>query len=546
MSTKINRLSWDRRLDEHQHLVGFFNTGDFLQQNILDEKLETFTLFPMDTYSKPRKNPNEWDSMFGTVNKFFGWIRNNEDANKTIANTFVIINYSIMEHILNQRDISNQCNIFLDLPILTNKLSDMLLKLDESIDLINLLRDYVRNNIKINMTKDAGKRSQDQEEYTIEYDECFDLTVICVLCKMLGPIFGMVMDKFSKGPKDEGALDSSLKEQHCLRILSKILNRHFDKLIDKLIVYIEDKIVRKHDFRIAHTFSGNTVRSMSSKLVATLFIRNFVNIHLEQNDGNLMKYSFSSLKSAVIAQFQAANKRPIYTRIAYDNGSGEEGNTSQLEMDSIPSDSTAETMPMIIVATNESIDRILKYYMIEKDLFDECVAHYERHPISPNSINQTLVRTFFGPMLGGAKSINYFTSTMLNMAVSAMQLSILTEENKHYFHLIPFLSCGTDDKISFTMSEGQQIITNSWKTSDYFKLCKTKFHDDQGINAWDSTMNAVVDFMVYKSHNANLPQEVYDITDGQNINGCTLKVPGEFIDLFCQYIYKSLDLNLAD
>ena len=78
----------------------------------------------------------------------------------------------------------------------------------------------------------AGSRAQDDDKLTFYPDEVATVMSIALLCKMMAPIFGVMMSQLLN------KIDIKTKESCCTMIFTNLFNRKFPKLIDKLKFYI--------------------------------------------------------------------------------------------------------------------------------------------------------------------------------------------------------------------------------------------------------------------------------------------------------------------
>ena len=101
-----------------------------------------------------------------------------------------------------------------------DNLGEVIDNLDKATNLFDLIEEYIRKgNIPISDMSDAGTRIQDSIEMTFVEDEAITITTIAVLMKLLSPIIGMFIAKYTH------VIDNESKEGHAQCIMTKFFSR---------------------------------------------------------------------------------------------------------------------------------------------------------------------------------------------------------------------------------------------------------------------------------------------------------------------------------
>lgn len=501
------------------------------------EKYSQLLLFVSTAYTVHRNKPKVvtnnnnrttvtpqelWDTVFYSVNQFF--ITLSVDDQKKIAMTLMMMHHALVEFI--RADQPERLILF------THDLGSHLVQLNTEIQLCRKLELFVENNIPIGDFSDAGTRAQDTEELTFYRPEVVKLTAIVLLCKMMTPIFGVLMDYLKR------QVDTNVKSVHCVSILSELFKQQYNPLITKLKNYIRHALRGCTQETQTMIFGGNTENSLCDRVYGGLFVRNFVNVNLFQPNGNLMKFVIVSIKKAAITQQNNALRSPVYARIPLDNNDGDGGNTAQSEVDSITSSKPADVVG-IIQATLPKV--LLKHltdptYEISMDEYDACLKFYQRSLIRPQCFNKFLTPIFYGKDIGGGKGVLMLHAMEYTQMVALLQMILFSMGYAEVGHLITALP-GLDVKL--TQTEDEDFIRVNYRSSSHYKNCKGMYEQSPlgaGGKDWDKQIASVVDELLKINYYYNTAPFLWAATDQPNCNGQAIRVSPQAINSLCSFI----------
>lgn len=470
------------------------------------DQIEPLMTFHAGTYVK-LKESDGWFMVYGIVNQFMNQMsREHKEA-------LVVILAAMHRDIIKffgQNDLS-KINIFI------KGLNDKFNELDMAIDLCTQLRQYIVENVAIGLFKGAGERAQDSDDLTFYPDEVVDLTTICVLCKLMSPIFGTIMKNLNK------QVDNKFREIHCFYIFTSLLERRYKRLYEKLEHYVTHTTKQTiNNPSLTLLLYGFSKTSMSHQMFAELITRQFVNCDLMVKDGNLMTYVIVAVKRSIRTVMTNIGKNPAYNRIPIENKHDEDGNVAQLEIDSISTRKTTDSLAIIQFATQQAIHQYKNKYSINDEEFNASLAFYKRNPIVPNVINQDLASLFFQKEICGAKSIMMLKANEICQLITLLQLIVASldvnyDELAHALTAVPAL----DVTVTNSIMDGR--IKLNAGSSQYYRNCKQKFEASpfaqKGSKSWDFYMGNLVDQMVNSSWVYNTSDFVWDFLGQENKNG---------------------------
>ena len=463
-----------------------------------------------------------WDTVFYSVNQFFNAI--SEDDQIKIAMILMIMHREIDKFIL--EDNPERISWFMQ------ELGGYLEQLDKEIDLCPKLEHFADTSIPIGDFSEAGTRAQDSEALTFYRPEVIKLTAIVLLCKMLTPIFGLIMDYLKR------VVDTGVKSQHCSHILSKIFFNRYGVLIDKLNNYIVHATETKVQESATMVYNGNTINSLCDKIRAGLFIRNFVNVNLFQPNGNLMKFIIVSIKKSADTQLNNAKKTPVLQRIPIDSGSGDDGNTAQSEIDSITSKKTADVTGIVEIITQDILRKHLMdpNYDIALDEFEACRNFYERNPLRPHAFNKFLNCIFYARDMDGGRGVQLLHASQYTDITTMLQMILFSQGKDEIGHLLTARP-GIDVK---TMHSAQEdFIRINYRNSYPYKNCKALYEQGPlgvGGKDWDKQFQLLVEDLLKTNYYYNTAPFLWDARGVDNLNGQLFVPSTDIIKKICSFI----------
>lgn len=358
----------------------------------------------------PLRDDN-WDVTFANVNQFFNSLTKEQQT--VLAQGFIMIHHTI-------QDFFNSNFNILNISQTMRKVAEQLDEVDLAIDLMGSLRKYVDNNMVVGLYEGAGKRAQDSDKLTFQPEQVKDLMGITLLCKMLCPIYGVIISNVEK------FVDTKLKETHCVAILTKMYQRRCPELIEKLMHYIGHTVKQHSEESASGLMHGYDDNSLSYHMYGILMVRQFVNVDLRVRNGNLMTYIIVSVKRAINTIRSAVKRNPTYSRKPITSKHEEDGNTAQLEIDSMTSKKTLDVGPIINAAVDPAIREYMATYQIDNESYQESLRFYQSHPITPNPINKDVNAMFFSRKLGGGNGLLMLRGPEYTKITALMQLIIFS------------------------------------------------------------------------------------------------------------------------
>ena len=462
------------------------------------------TVDPLVVRTTPIKNEN-WDMTFSNVNQFFTTLT--EEQQCILAQGFIMMHHDIQEFFNGTFDL-------IQVNALMRELSAKLLDIDNEIDLLDNLRTYVDNNMIVGLYEGAGKRAQDSDRLTFLPEQVKDLMSITLLCKMLCPIFGAVISNVEK------FVDTKLKETHCVAILTRLFEYRRKALIEKLMIYIEHIVKQHSEETTSSLMHGYDTGSLTYHMYGILMVRQFVNVDLRVKNGNLMTYIMVSVKRAINTIRSAVKRAPTYARKQITTKHDEDGNTAQLEIDSITSKKTLDVKPIIVAAVEPSIRSYMAKYSIEESDYQQALAYYLGHPITPNPINQNINAMFFGRKLGGANSISMLKAIEYTKITTLMQLIIFSLDI-NYEELGHMMTANiADTAVDTTINPSLMKVTVG--SSQSYRSVKQMFDaSPYGFKGkdWDLHVQKITENITTNKYIANTAPFLWDWLNEDNING---------------------------
>jgi hypothetical protein len=465
--------------------------------------------------------------IFKPVNEFFDTLTLNEQS--IVARILISMNALIQFTFNSDSSGLTLEQLETDLGVLTSKLSDCLDVLDQQIDLFNKIHRFVQLNIPIYKEEDLGTRAQDSEEMTFYNDQIEVLTALVVLCKILTPIFGELIDKI------KNLLDNSLKEMHCSLILTPIIKRHMFDLKLKLDNYFLNIIKPKETIdRIYHMHNENVTVSIVQAMV---FVRRFISMDIYNPASKLMVYiSYCARSASNTQKSNTTKKMSVRERLHPFEVFGDDGNTSKLENDSQYSKTSMDNPIIIMNNTRLFIEQAILELNIDPEVINLMVNDYNNKSLPITEMNKYLLCIAFGRQLEGAKSINHLYRNEYIRLLSILQIKLFyTSMHK----LIPLLSLIPSrlEKQHITTMENE--IRIYWPQSPEYRLCKEKYSIAVDKKIWDNKLKEIVELLTMNTYYQYYPPIFLDLVDHQFESNLPYELTLDTISLLCRFIYES-------
>lgn len=507
----------------------FENNYLYLKCNKLDidninDQLLKFTVSTYENFKTIDTIKN--NAVLKPVNEFFKTLDLKDQAG--IAKILICMNFWIQKTFDHEEVVTDNFQTKLDEVVL--KIQDFLIILDSEINLFQKIYNFVVESIYIHKAKDLGTRPQDSEEMTFHNEQIEVLTGVVVLCKLLVPIFGQIIDRIKKH------IDNSLKEIHCARILTPILKKHIFDLVIKLKNYLYKTINPK--LTIDQAYHMYTENFCILTVQAILFVRRFVSIDIYNPDSKLMVYINFCARSASNTQQTNATKRlSVRERSHPSEIFGDDGNTSVLECDSQYSKTTIDIPIFIKHKTVSFIEQSILEYGIDKNILDLMVQDYIYNSFMMTDINKYLLCIAFGKQLNGAKSIAYLNQREYITLSSFLQLKFLYTS---FFNLIPLLSLKISYNEKRQITSNENLIRINWDKSMEYRLCKDKYPISVGFKSWDTKLKEIINILTVSTCYQYFPPVFLESMNEPFENNVKYELSLDIINLFCKFIYEAI------
>lgn len=492
-------------------------------KQLLEQTKDLF-VFRTSTYVKltHTRDGAGWNAIFGAINAFMNTLSLNKKIE--LATCIGYMHDRILTWFkMHDQDMS-------ELESFIRELSSMLDLLDQNIDLCDRLKHYVVNNMPIGLFEDAGKRAQDSEELTFHPEEVVDLMTITLLCKLFSPIFSTLMRCINK------KIDTKLKEIQCASIFSMLFNRKYQRLVIKLENYIKHTVNQVTETSLSSLMHGYNAYNLTLHLRSQLLIRQFVNVDLTIKNGNLMTYIIVSAKRAIRTAFSSINKKPTYSRKPITSKHEDDGNTAQIEIDSLTSKKPSDTKALISASVKDTL-KYLTIYDINRADFEETLEYYQRHPITPTPINQMLCSMFYADDLGGGRSISYLKGPELTQLVTLLQM-ILFQLDVNYKSLAHAMTMhqSSDQGLTSVINDGQFRL--SIGATEAYRKCKMRLESSPfGANGkdWDNHIQDLTEHLLMTGYVYNTAPWLWEWLGEDNLNGKLIEPEEITIVAICSF-----------
>lgn len=499
------------------------------KENIKD--LLEFNVSAYDKLNKLKKedrlrgcNYEVWNDTFAAINHFLSLLDYNSKCEIVYALT--LMHADILDFFTKA-----ETN---DLTVLTKVLSERCDALDLSTNLCDKLKAYALEHIPIGLMPNAGKRPQDNAKLTFYPDEVATLMSITLLCKLLSPIFGVLMNNLI------GNMNIKAKELCCATIFTKLFNRKFEQLIDKLKYYIRHtvNVQCKKDTTMA-LMHGCDNYSLSHVLYSLLLIRQFVNVPLIRKNGNLITYIVVNVKKAITTVQSAMLRKPTYSRPLFSSDSDDDGNTSRLETDSVTSNRTCDVNMLVKCAVPYTIKKYIALYDLDEDDYNKCLEFYKREPMMPTLLNKDMNSMFYSRDFGGGKGILMLKALDYAKITALLQLILFQlsadDGYRQLAHMLTILP-SVDVKEGFTFEDNQFKLNIG--SSIGYRNCRQRFENSpfgQKGKEWDDHITNITNDLIIRKYRYNTANWIWQWLGEDNLNGRLVTPDDRIIAALCDF-----------
>lgn len=399
---------------------------------------------------------------------------------------------------------------------------------------------FVKEELPVKLSKDIGKKEQDTKDMTFFQDEVIKITEIAMLSKILVPIFGEYMAVVQNMIDDK-----ENKEVEASYLIVGVLNKYYSPVVQKLLGFMEKTVKRRYNKdNLSALFSkSHTPTTIVNRLFAQTIARKLAIIDLYAARENYMMSQVHRACQHSCSPTQSKKKGGIgsvITRTLRSDISGDDGNTSLLEMGSQRSKTQASVPVLVRLAAEKTIEKntlLLKESFSGVDnlsgLVEEIADFYnEVSEFDPNPANVFILATMFAKDLGGAKSINYVRAREFSKLLAVAQLTLLLRGSYELMHLLSAKFVeekeeynSIDKRIRATYSSGYGYVN-----------CMGKFEFTIGKVGWDTHYKKVVDYLTCNEHITNTAPAIWNILEQENQNGEVFAYSSNICEEICNTI----------
>lgn len=420
------------------------------------------------------------DTAFRPVNTFLRTLHRN--VQKEIASAILLMSMTVKREYTNPREVYG---IF---PII----SEIMGNLDKQIGLIPMLEDFVQDQIasgEMHMadTSQAGSRPIDRADMTFhKYElECFQ--ALFILSKLFSVIVGEIYYRHITMISQES------KEMVIFAIYTDILNYRKAALITKYRHYIRKLVENKARNDTTAHYNFSTPQQTASKVMAVIYVKKAVPIDLYTKDSNPAKFTASVAKSTSESQNRGGQMSSERITTFPDPKDGdpttgnEETNSSRIETESANSKKPAIIIPQAMFYADWLVKELLTSKTVDQGLYEEAYAWYREHPSLPNPIAIDLLTNYFGPDLGGGKTMFSLNSKYIMKFQTLLQILSLKMNSYALTHILT-AAFSSDEKMG---NLDDFSLHNSWKSTPEYSMCRRTVASGFGEVQWD---------LIFKNH----------------------------------------------
>ena len=502
--------------------------------------------FRMGTYQKLTENPEDvWELLLRGTNRFFTTI-SHEDQRR-FGLFFIDARQTIDRDLSNGGAITDVAttlgNILYDLAVETN-LPDKLLH-------------YVKYTSEIpipDLSKAGTNASRDSDAMTFKLEEYYTLLAISVLCKMLSPIWGDMIDR----TRDD--VDNMMKEIQCINLIEPTLTLPaFNTVRNKLYHYVSTIVDKEMNSSYASAAFAATIGGVSRALFhhivfCNLIVKRFVTIDLyitasdspNGRDGNMMVWVATCSRQAYQSTQNALNKRcKILPRkdISEISDSGEdERSVSVLEHSSRITDVTADTPQLIRFGARMAVKKLCRKYDVSQLEFQQVLGYYQKNPVQVSIFNKILVGIFVGEHIGGCQGLKYLDQALYSELMTITQIYIA--KNYAYPDVVHLMTAFTpsEERPVLELSSINSMIDSTAKKTLEYRGCEESFPyvlNNVGVGA---ALKSIQEFITKYHHHINTAPFISGIMDQvAPPTGSLLLYEPEVMQQCCSVILKNIN-----
>ncbi len=477
---------------------------------------QDFTDFPVSSYPKLKLNPNNsevWDGRMAILNTFFKTM--DAHTQSTVATALITLRAKINAEA--KAVIADTSKI---VP-LNVELSGIILDMENKCHLKEQLIDFVESDIAIKHNSSNGRRAQDSTPMTFLRHEVVELLALTLYCKMLVVIFGSYMDLLKP------ITARVAKERHCITMMQGLISHHFQDIVTRLQGYQTTHVKKAFAENPASVMCGSTTVNLASSIMDTTLSRHLVNAELSHEKSGVLNYVMQSAKKAMGNPTQAKGAPYRMCEKQFSADTGEEGNSSVLEADTLRSSKHPLSTGLLVRSyVRKFTTQRLADLHLSVTSYNKLLDYYTTHPYQVTDLTVSLIARLYGHSLGGGTSIKHLSIKELTPLIALTQLHALEQG---YHELVYFLSCTQMQLITTDVVVDRNVsITRSYMSSDAYIGCRKYYVVcvSDGGAVFDAKMNELVDDALTKQYTYNLPGW---FQSGPNLNGERLVITDKLL-----------------
>lgn len=484
--------------------------------------------FHIDTYKvlKASESPIAWERVFGTTHGLLKTFTDDEKAK--FASMIVLMHWMIVDSLGMIDEIDGAT-----LSDLEDNLAMLLAKFDSEVNLAERLIEYVEENIPIQSFAGVGERAQDSQEMTWYRPDVVKLTALTLLCKLMTPIFGLLIETCKK------RIDTALKEIHCVVILKDIIANKFSDLNHKFMYFITN-IVKpsiSNKVGLTHVYNGYTFNMIVQHICAQMIARRFIAVDLFAPGGNLVTYMTSCARAAVSSQFVSSGFKTAVNEILHPSefASEEDGNVSNLETESRSSSRTADYVLEVEAAVVQTRKVFVTNHELDREEIEAAEDFYAINHIALTPLNDFLVGIIFGPYLCGAKTVELLNMKDLASLIAMMQAYLIQQG---FIDLAHAVSARPSGQLKPILTGSDTQLRSCWNNSVEYKQCADKYPFVVDKITCDTALKKIIENITTEVMTYNTAPVYWEALDQKIANGDTFVVPETLARSICTLILQ--------
>ena len=346
---------------------------------------------------------------------------------------------SLQDNVLTKDMTDNEFSKFSDnILILTKEIDKLLLNRFNEIDLITKIKKYVSENISFPNLKNIGKRAQDNADTTFYKEDYFELTCLSMICKLLCPIFGEIIGLFNNSYN----LDKTLKEINAIRITKSIVNQHFNRIKEKLLLYIDSRIK-------LHTTKTNDINSilkgfdrykLNLYIYSIIIVKKLININLFNPTQNIMIYIHRCIINTITSQLDSLRKYDKYMIRFTESYAGTEEDNDLLEYECGKYTYNINKYILIEKSAEYVIETLINKFKINRTDYEQSYKFYYNNKFKPTIITEIILSCIIGKYLYNGSAIKYINIKQVSQLIAITQLIIVNYYKEDYEDIIHVIS----------------------------------------------------------------------------------------------------------